>query len=112
MKTKLLLTGLAIIAITSFVSAQDPVPGQGQRNGNCRYNGKGRGVAFVDANKDGICDNIGNGSNASGQKGRGNGTCYGNGNGKGQGQGKGKGRNFIDANQNGICDKFEAQTRK
>lgn len=75
MKTKLLLTGLALIAITAFASAQDPIGGQGQRNGNCRCNGKGRGIAFVDANKDGICDNIGNGSNASGQKGRGNGPA-------------------------------------
>lgn len=112
MKTKLFLTGLAFIAIIAFASAQDPVAGKGQGNGNCRCNGKGRGVAFVDANKDGICDNIGNRNNASGKKGRGNGTCNGNGNGNGQGQGKGKGRNFIDANQNGICDKFEAQTRK
>lgn len=108
MKTKLLLTGLALIAITAFASAQNPIEGQGPGNKNCRCNGKGRGVAFVDANKDGICDNTGNRSNASGQKGGGNGNCNGTRNGKGQGQGKGKGRNFIDANQNGICDKFES----
>ena len=106
MKTKLLLTGLALFAVTAFASAQDPVGGQGHGNGNCRGNGKGKGIAFVDANKDGICDNIGNSSIASGQKGRGNGTC------NGKGLGKVKGKNFIDSNQNGICDKSEAQSEK
>ena len=106
MKTKLLLTGLALIAITAFASPQGPVSSQG--NGNCRCNTKGKGIAFADNNKDGICDNIGNRGNGAGQNRKGNGTCSG----KGQGQGKGKGRNFIDANQNGICDKFESQSGK
>lgn len=105
MKTKLFLTGLALIAITAFASAQDPVAGQGQGNGRGRCNGTGKGAAFVDANNDGICDNQGKRTaNMAGN--RGNGTC----NGKGQGQGKGK--NFVDANKNGICDRFEAQSNK
>ncbi|MEI6274459.1 MAG: hypothetical protein WCP08_00655 [Prolixibacteraceae bacterium] len=104
MKTKLYLTGLALIAITAFASAQDPVVA-GQGNGRGRCNGTGKGVAFVDANNDGICDNQSNRSaNAAGNKG--NGTC----NGKGRGQGKG--RNFVDANKNGVCDTFEARANK
>jgi len=108
MKTKLYLTGLAIIAITAFASAQDPVAGQGQGNGWGRCNGTGKGSAFVDTNKDGICDNRGKSAvNASGNKGKG--TC--NGKGQGQGKGQGKGKNFVDANKNGVCDTFEARTK-
>lgn len=107
MKTKLLLTGLALIAFTAFANAQNPVVGQGQGRGPC--NGTGRGAAFVDANNDGICDNQGTrGAGISGNKGAGNGKC----NGKGQGQGKGKGKNFVDANGNGVCDTFEARAKK
>ena len=106
MKTKLFFTGLALIIITGFASAQDPVAGQGQGNGRGRCNGTGKGATFVDANNDGICDNLGNRSaSATGNKGKG--TCNGN----GQGQGKGKGKNFLDANQNGVCDTFEARTK-
>jgi len=109
MKTKLFLTGLALMAVTSFANGQDPVAkqgqGNGQRNGQC--NGTGKGSAFVDKNNDGVCDNIKNG-NATGNKG--NGTC--DGSGKGQRQGKGQGRNFVDANKNGICDTYEVNTKK
>jgi hypothetical protein len=44
------------------------------------------------------------------QKGKGNGT--GNCTGNGQGQGKGKGKNFVDADKNGVCDTYEARTKK
>jgi hypothetical protein len=105
MKTKIFLTGLALVALTAFASAQNPVAGRG--NGTC--NGTGKGSAFVDANKNGICDTYENRTaNASGKKG--NGRC--DGTGQGQGQGKGKGRNFVDANQNGVCDTYEARTKK
>ena len=105
MKAQIFLTGLAIIALTTFASAQNPRGGRG--NGNC--NGTGKGVAFVDSNKDGVCDNFGTGKSAA-QKGKGNGTgtCTGN----GQGQGKGKGKNFVDANKNGVCDTYEARVKK
>jgi hypothetical protein len=115
MKTKIFLTGLALIAITLFANAQDPAAktgqGTGPGNGQCRgrfcggCNGTGKGVAFVDANKDGVCDNLGSRTAA---------TTGNNGNGKsnGQGRGKGKGRNFVDANKNGVCDTIEARTNK
>ncbi len=110
MKAKLFLTGLALMAVTAFASAQNPVAGQGR--GNCKGPGNGtcKGVAFVDKNNDGICDN--NTANATGNKGKGNGICDGSGKGQGQGQGKGKGINFVDANKNGICDTYEARTKK
>jgi len=111
MKTKLFLTGLALMAITAFANAQEPVAGQGQ--GNCKgpCNGTGKGVAFVDKNNNGICDNYENRTaNATNNKGNGTGKC--DGTGKGQGQGRGKGRNFVDANKNGICDYYEANTKK
>lgn len=107
MKAQIFLTGLAIVALTTFASAQNPRGGNGRGNGNC--NGTGKGVAFVDSNKDGVCDNFGTGKSAA-QKGKrnGTGTCTGN----GQGQGKGKGKNFVDANKNGVCDTYEARTKK
>lgn len=107
MKTKLFLTGLAIIAMSAFANAQEPAAGQGQGTGRCRGTGTCRGPGFVDANKDGICDNQGK-STANMAGNRGNGTC----NGKGQGQGRGNGKNFVDANKNGICDRFEAPSNK
>lgn len=101
MKAKIFLSGLALVALTTFATAQNP---QGRRgNGNC--NGTGKGTAFVDNNKDGICDNQGTGKSRA-QKGKRDGT------GNGQGQGKGKGKNFIDANNNGVCDTYEARTKK
>ncbi len=99
MKAQIFLTGLAIVALTTFASAQNPQCGRG--NGNCK--GTGNGVAFVDNNKDGVCDNQGTGKSAA-QKGKRDGT--------GNGQGKGKGRNFVDANQNGICDTYEVLQKK
>ena len=105
MKTKLFLTGLALVALTAFANAQEPVAGNGR--GNCKgpCNGTGKGVAFVDKNNDGICDNIGN---RTANKGNDNGKC----DGTGKGQGKGQGKNFVDANKNGICDTYEAHTKK
>ena len=50
MKTKLLITGLALVALTTLAGAQDQETGQRQQNG------KGKGSTFVDANKNGICD--------------------------------------------------------
>jgi len=107
MKAQIFLTGLAIMALTTFATAQNPQGGRG--NGNC--NGTGKGVAFVDNNKDGVCDNFRTGKSAA-QKGKGNGTGTCNGTGRGQGQGKGKGKNFVDANNNGVCDTYEARQKK
>ncbi|MDO8928364.1 MAG: hypothetical protein Q7W54_05175 [Bacteroidota bacterium] len=103
MKAQIFLTGLAIMVLTTFTSAQNPCGGRGNGNGMC--NGTGKGVAFVDSNKDGICDNFGTGKSVA-QKGKRDGT------GNGLGQGKGKGRNFVDADKNGVCDTYEARTKK
>ncbi len=95
MKTKLFLTGLAIIAISVFANAQESGAGQGQGKGNCQ--GICKGSTFVDSNKDGVCDNQGKRTtNTTGNKG--NGTCKGNGQGQGCGQGLGKGKKILDAN--------------
>ena len=126
MKTKLLITGLAFMAMTTLVSAQNTGAAQRQMNGS------GKGAAFVDANKDGVCDNFGtaasnnrNGrkmANASGggnrrgmAAGQGRGTAHGQGRGMGTGQGQGLkpgGRNFVDADKNGICDIYESSAKK
>jgi len=81
MKAQIFLTGLAIVALTTFASAQNPQCGRG--NGNC--NGTAKGATFIDNNKDGVCDNQGIGKSGA-QKGKRDGT------GNGQGQGKGKGK--------------------
>jgi len=126
MKTRLLITGLALIALTTMVEAQnsDTVKKQPYVTGNR--------PAYVDANNDGICDNYGtNRSNA--RTGRGNGNCIGCGQGLGQGQNQGQrqgqgqgrglgpgqgrglapgGRFFVDENKNGICDLRETPAKK
>ncbi len=102
MKTKILLTGLALLAMTAFANAQEPVNTRGNGNGSGR--GTGQGTAFVDTNKNGICDNYENRSaTVSGQK-RGKGVC--------NGTGQGKGKNFVDVNKNGVCDNYEARVKK
>lgn len=111
MRTKFFLTGLALIAITVFASAQDPVARSGRGNGCGRCNGTGKGVAFVDKNNNGVCDNYENRTlnktdSTKISSGRWNGS------GQGRGPGKGRGRNFVDANKNGICDFYEANTKK
>lgn len=117
MKTKLFLTALVLMAATVFANAQKPAAGQGQgngqRNGQCcgGSNSRCKGVAFVDKNNDGICDNYeSRTANTTDNKGNGNGKC--DGTGKGQGQGNGKGRIFIDINKNGICDYYEINVKK
>lgn len=88
MKTKLFLTGLALMAVTVFANAQGPTNGKCQGNGGCK--GTASCSAYVDANNDGVCDNAKNGScNATSN----NGTGTGSGNVNGSGQGKGQGGN-------------------
>ncbi len=109
MKTKLFISGLALMAVTVFANAQDPVAGQGKGNCNGPCKGTCKGVAFVDKNKDGVCDNSDTRTaNVTDNKVKGN--C--DGSGMGQRLGKGKGLNFFDANQNGICDTYEVITKK
>jgi len=119
MKAKLFITVLALVAATTLACAQDSIP-RGQR----LLNGTGRGPAYVDSNKNNICDNYEKGTPGGSQgqrngnfRGRGMGQryCWGQ-NGRGQGyvrgQGFGRGRNFVDSDKNGICDYYESVTKK
>lgn len=62
MKTKLFLTGLALVASITFISAKGNGNGSGNGcgigsgtgNGQCQVTSKKS--SFVDANKDGVCD--------------------------------------------------------
>ena len=118
MKTKLLLTGLVFMAFTAFAGAQTT------NTDNQQVNPNGRRGAWIDENKNGVCDNF---ENRQGNRGPGNGGCRyrggrgnvnnggnwcgrGPGRGAGMGQGRAGGRNFIDENKNGICDYFEKST--
>jgi hypothetical protein len=124
MKTKLFITAAAFLVFTALAGSQDKAANQDQQNTT-----NNRGVAWVDANNDGICDNFE--SPASGNfKGKGQGNMRGAGQGQGQGQrmgmgtrgmgpcgmgqgrGSGSGRNFVDANNNGICDLNETPVKK
>ncbi|MFZ0282178.1 MAG: hypothetical protein WAL29_11040 [Bacteroidales bacterium] len=113
MKTKLLITGLAFMAMTTLVSAQNQ--GAGQR----QMNGKDKSTTFVDADKDGICDNFETckssdfrGNRSANFK---NAACQGQRKGMGQQgmkQGRNNQRNFVDADKNGICDFRETPADK
>ena len=120
MKTKLFITAAALMVLTALASAQDKAVNQDQQNTTSN-----RGVAWVDANNDGICDNFE--TRKSGNfKGRGQGGMKGAGQRQGQRmgmgprsmgpcgmrQGRGNGRNFVDANNNGICDFRETPVKK
>ena len=85
MKTKLLLTGLAIIAATSLAGAQSQGKGKGQGKRNGNGNGKGKGNCTY---------KIRGNANISGRNGTG--KCF----------------RYTDANKNGVCDRFEARTKK
>ena len=121
MKTKIFITAAALMVFTALASAQDKAANQGQQNTSNK-----RGVAWVDANNDGICDNL-ESRKSENFKGKGQCNMRGAGQGKGQGQGagmgpcgkgqgrgngNGKGSNFVDANNNGICDLREAPEKK
>ena len=112
MRTKLFITGLALMAVTTLLSAQNSTTGQRQQN-NCNA----KCIAYVDANKNGICDNFENRTPSAANCKR-NGYCKGcgqgqrNGQGRMSGKGQGSGRNFVDANKNGVCDYYEASVKK
>ena len=137
MKTKLLITGLALMALTMSVNAQGKNAGQSQQQTNTAV----PAGAYIDANNDGICDNFeansrgrgyGRGAGCGFRGGRGQVTAqatenrqgipqgqgrgFGPANGRGFGPGQGRGlapggRNFVDADKNGICDRFEEQSK-
>jgi hypothetical protein len=107
MKAKLIFSGLILMAVASFASAQNMGTGHRQNNG------AGKGSACVDDNKNGICDRYENRNpSVSGDKRNGNRKCNMQGKGQQNFQGQGRGRNFTDANNNGICDRYESATTK
>ncbi len=122
MRAKLFLTGIALTALTTIAFTQQPGSGQGQRNGT------GKGAAYVDANKNGICDNYENKTANFARHGKNGAVCMGGcgqrsgqgcgrragqeGSAQNQGRCQGKGRNFVDADKNGICDYYEAASKK
>ena len=101
MKAKIVVIAIALVAMTGVVTAQN-------------NNSKGTGVHYIDANKDGQCDNKGSkvgkgerkGPKEKKKKKRGQGKGKGNRQGKADGSGAGNG-NFVDTNNNGICDNKE-----
>lgn len=113
-----ILAIMVLLLATGGVSAQNTGKNtQKGMNKNC--------PAYVDNNKDGVCDNVGTSNCAypSGQNfrqgrmgaGRGqryNGPGTGNRNGRSNMQGKNMGGNFVDANNNGICDTYESSAKK
>lgn len=113
MKIKSFLPLFALLFGSITLSAQT------NPNNNGQGNGAGRCAAFVDNNKNGVCDNYENRntttvrSNSPGRR-----NCCGNGRGNGCGNGygnakrKGNSGNFTDANKNGICDYYEAAPKK
>ncbi|MBL7970381.1 MAG: hypothetical protein JNL03_02580 [Prolixibacteraceae bacterium] len=102
MKASIFLTGLALVAVISLASAQNPTGRRGNGNGN------GKCSVYADNNKDGVCDNYGTRTaTARGKKGSGN--C--NGTGMGKGQKQGKGANFVDADKDGVCDTYQTRTK-
>jgi hypothetical protein len=107
MKTKLIFSGLILMTVTVFANAQN----NGARHG--QNNRAGKCAAYVDENKNGICDRSENQNPCvSANKGNGNRNCNVQGKGQQNGQGQGNGRNYTDANNNGICDRRESVAPK
>lgn len=113
MKTKILLSALAVVLSVGLVTAQEQEQDKKEKATTTQ-----NGPAFVDKDNNGVCDNFENGTpgnpNANGKQrlldgsGRGSGQGYGMRNGRGRGA-RG-GRNFVDADNNGICDNYESRT--
>jgi len=107
MKASLIFSGLMLMAIATIASAQNAGAGHRQNNRS------GRGSAFTDDNKNGICDNMENRNlSVSGNKGSGNGKTNMRGKGRQHFQGQGRGKYFADVNNNGICDRYETTVKK
>lgn len=137
MKTRLIFTVAAFIAMTAFATAQTA-----QQNPEQIGRGRAAGNVYVDADKDGVCDNYTNGTRpgrraysaganqaaanrgpgqgqglAQGKRngqGRGQAMAAGRGQARGNGQGRfnGRGPAFVDADKNGVCDNLETAPAK
>lgn len=111
MKTKVFITAMALVATIGLATAQN-------QNQTVKQTAKTtqNGPAFVDSNKNGVCDNFENGTqrnaNANGKQRLLD--CSGRGQGKGMGMrsGRGQGRNFVDADKDGVCDNFKNGTSR
>lgn len=108
---KTILALMILVLTTTAATAQSTSRGtQRGNNKNC--------PAYVDNNKDGVCDNAGtiNCTNNKGQGLRQGGMCAGrrqnNANGLRNGSGNRQGINFVDANKNGVCDTYEKSAKK
>jgi hypothetical protein len=111
MKTKVLFIATAMVALTGSLMAQN-------NNQQKQTNDPDRGAYYVDADKNGKCDNFEKGKGGNNPKGdgvrlkdgsgreNGKGRRMGNGQGLRDGKGNGSGK-FVDANKNGICDRRE-----
>ncbi len=108
MKTKLLLTGLAIVALTVIGNGQNK--GNGCGKGPC--NGAGRGAGKCQGMNMARADSTGKANCANFANGSGKGNCMNNANGAKQGCGKGCGTAFVDSNKDGICDKHQNSQKK
>lgn len=127
----------AFIAMTALATAQTAQPAADQTG-----RGRAAGNVYVDADNDGVCDNVTNGTRpgrraysaganqnaanrgpgkglgqaaASGRgQGRGQGMAAGTGQGRGNGQGRfnGRGPAFVDANNDGVCDNLAQPIKK
>ncbi|MBB3186283.1 hypothetical protein [Microbacter margulisiae] len=103
MKTRMMIVSFACLAMTAVTMGQTSVK-TSNRNGNITR------PAYVDKNKNGVCDNY--------EARHTNNTTtmvrYGQGQhrGKGKGVGCGHGSRFVDKNHNGICDYRETVIKK
>ncbi len=95
MKTRLFLTAAAFIAMTAIATAQTAQPAADQTG-----RGRAAGNVYVDADKDGVCDNVAKGtrpgrraySEGANQKAANRGTGQGQGRGQAVASGRGQGR--------------------
>jgi len=116
MKTKLLISGLAFMALTTLAGAQNKnVPSSQSQKETPAVNVKANKSTGTETNtgcvmggmqKQGCGMGMKQGMKQGMGKGMGQGIC------NGTGQGKGGCKNFVDADKNGICDNFEAAAKK
>lgn len=107
MRTKILLSALAVVLSVGVASAQE----QDKKEQAMTTQ---QGPAFVDNDNNGICDNFEKGTpgnrTANGKQRLLDGSGRGRGMGYGMRYGRGGGRNFVDADKDGVCDHYENGT--
>jgi hypothetical protein len=118
MKSKLLISGLAFMALTTLAGAQNtnmPSSGLPKGTGSIAFNMDANKSKGTDARtgcpmgrmqQQGCGMGMRQGMGQGMGKGKGQGMC------NGTGQCKGGGKNFVDSDNNGVCDNFEAAAKK